>query len=698
MKILVTGATGFLGPHLIDRFKSEGADIVALVRKTSRTSHIQHHGVTLIEGNLRDRESVRRAASGVDVIVHAATSKGGPWSEYYADNVQSTEWLLEEAVRNRVKRFVLLSSVSVYDHSRIKNGDILDENSPKEPRPNFYAQSKIEAEALVEKFHRDQGLATAIIRPACIYGQGGNWYPSRLGFSAGRNYAVLGRGGSIVPLSHTDSVTDIVWRSISLDAAAGQAYNVVEDEPVSRIAYLRLTRKHLFPAMKIIRFPYWLARFIAWGLRSGLKLAGQNPPTRLAPQALRLFALSVFYDNQKARKELGWRPKQDVMESIAGMLQWHRAQRKPVSRCLVPEIPVRIRGEKKLKTALVGAGAFARTHLDILKLVKQAEIIALCDPDIEAARSLAEQYHIPHVFLSQDELFQSQHVDVVDIVSPPQTHAPLAIKAMNRGCHVLVEKPMAVNAKEAREMIRTAEKNGVSLCVEHSNLYDSSIIQAREWLNQGEIGRVIQVESWFGVGLSKMPMSPYIRYEGKDHWVYRLPGGVYQNFISHPLSCVLDFMGPLQNVKATAVYHKVVSHQNSDELRILFDNGSAIGTLSLSLCAIPRYNFIRIYGSEGAIEIDILSKAAFLHQEGGAMPKFIVRNLNARRRGKVYLKAGRQGLMDIITGKGGYFEGNDILIRLFFRSLVEKTPLPVTLENGLWSMQTMDEIWKQIDV
>ena len=54
--------------------------------------------------------------------------------------------------------------------------------------------------------------------------------------------------------------------------------------------------------------------------------------------------------------------------------------------------------------------------------------------------------------------------------------------------------------------------------------------------------------------------------------------------------------------------------------------------------------------------------------------------------------------MDIITGKGGYFEGNDILIRLFFRSLVEKTPLPVTLENGLWSMQTMDEIWKQIDV
>jgi predicted dehydrogenase/nucleoside-diphosphate-sugar epimerase len=698
MKILVTGATGFLGPHLVRRLKSEGADVVALIRKTSRTSHIQYKGLRLIEGNLRDRESVRRAASGVDVIVHAATSKGGPWPEFYADNVQSTEWLLEEAVRNEVKRFVLLSSVSVYDHSRIKNGDILDENSPKEPHPNFYAQSKIEAEMLVEKYHRDEDLATTIIRPACIYGSGGNWYPSRLGFSAGKNYAVLGRGGSVVPLSHTDSVTDVIWRSIVSDTAVGQAYNVVEDEPVSRIMYLQLTREHLFPDMKVVRFPYWLARFIAWGLRTGLRMVGQVPPTRLAPQALRLFALSVFYDNQKARNDLGWQPLQNVRRSIVEMLKWHREQKKPVSHCLVPAIPVRIHGEKKLKTALVGAGAFAITHLDILKQLQQAEVVALCDPDIEAARTLAARYRIPQVFASQDELVNSQQVDVIDIVSPPQTHASLAIQAMKQGCHVLVEKPMAVNAKEARDMISAAEKNGVMLCVEHSNLYDPSVIQAREWLNRGEIGRVIQMESWFGVGLSKMPMSPYIKYDGRDHWVYQLPGGVYQNFISHPLSCVLDFMGPLQNVKATAVYHKVVPHQNSDELRILFDNGSAIGTLSLSLCAIPRYNFIRIYGSEGTIEIDILSKAAFLHQEGGALPKFIVRNLNARKRGRVYLKAGRQGLIDIIKKKGGYFEGNDILIRLFFKSLIEKTPLPVTLENGLWSMETMDEIWKQIGV
>ena len=696
MKILLTGATGFLGRHIIRKLAGEGVEIVALIRKTSPTKHLDSHRVTFVQGNLRDRKSLQGVMKGVDAVVHAATSKGGPWPEFFADNVQGTEWLLEEAVQHKVKRFVFISSVAVYHHADVKDKAVLKENHPKEQSPNHYARSKIEAEARVEKYYREKGLAITIIRPACIYGPGGFWYPSRLGFSAGKNYAVLGSGSSVVPLSHVDSVADLIWRSIIREEAVGKSYNIVEDEPVTRAEFLDLTREILYPGMKTVKFPYGLARFIAWGLRTGLKMVGMNAPTRLAPSALRLFSISVFYDNTQAKQDLNWQPQPDVRQTIRDMLRWHKEQSRPVSTMQTPEWPVVIQGDRKIKTALIGAGAFAKTHLQILKQIKQAEVVAVCDPNTEGAGILADQYGIPHVFESLDALLEFSQPDAVHIISPAQTHAPLSIQAMRAGCHVLVEKPMAVHAAEAKEMIRVASQKNVKLCVEHSNLYDGMMIQARKWLNQRMVGKVIQVESWFGTGLSKMPMSPYVKYDGKDHWVYGLPGGVYQNFISHPLSCVLDVMGPIQNIQVKAMYHKAVPHQDTDELRVQFDNGSAIGTLSLSLCATPRSNFIRIYGDEGTIEIDFMSRVAFLNKESGPLPKVISRNLIARKKGSIYLKAGRNNLWNLVTKKHGYFEGNEILIRLFYRSLIENTPLPVTHENGLWSMEAMDAIWKQI--
>ena len=698
MKILLTGATGFLGRHIVKKLTSEGVEVRALVRKTSSISHLQNEKIKFIQGNLRDRESIQKAIKGVDAVVHAATSKGGPWPEFFADNVQGTEWLLEEAAKQKIKRFVFISSVAVYDHSEVKNGSVLSEDHPLEKSPNYYSRSKIEAESLIKRYHQEQGIATTIIRPACIYGSGGFWYPSRLGFSAGKNYAVLGSGKSVVPLSHVESVANLIWLSLTRDEAAGKAYNVVEDEKVTRIEFLKLTRENLFPGMKAIRFPYALARFLAWGLRTGLKMVGMSPPTRLAPAALRLFAISVFYDNTRAKQDLGWQPQPDVQQTIRDMLTWHQEQRKPISSLQTPSWPVTIQKGKQYKTAIIGAGAFAKTHLDILKNIRRTRIVALCDPDLDRAQMLAKQYDIPQIFDSAEKLFKSETPDIVHIVSPAHTHGSLSVMAMRLGCHVLVEKPMAVNAKEAREMIQVSEKENVKLCVEHSNLYDGMMIQARQWLNQQAIGEVIQVESWFGTGLHKMPMSPYVKYDGKDHWVYRLPGGLYQNFISHPLSCVLDVMGPIQNIQVKALYHKAVPHQDSDELRVQFDNGSAIGTLSLSMCTAPRSNFIRIYGTEGTIEIDFMSRVAFLNKDSGPLPKVISRNLMARKKGNIYKKAGRNNLFNLITKKHGYFEGNEILIRLFYKHLVEGTPLPVTHENGLWSMEAMDTIWEQIEI
>lgn len=701
MKVLLTGASGFLGRHVIQKLSQENVNIVAIIRRTSRIDHLKSYPIKFIEGDIRDEACLDKAMKGVDVVIHAVTTKMGRWEDFYAENVESTERLLQLSMKSKVKRFIFISSIDVYDHTHAKNGSVLTEDSPEDPNPpNPYSRSKIEAEALVEQYCKQHNVPTVIIRPGCIYGIGGNWYPARLGFTAGANrYALLGNGKSAVPLSHASSVVDLIWRSIQNEKAIGKSYNILEDTVITRLEFLKLAKSILFPNLKIVRVPLMVARPLAFTMRSLLKMIGRTPPTRLHPKYMRLFARSIFYANDRAKEDLGWKPVRDIRETMEEMLRWHRTQKdKPRSEMLIPELPIRIRGDGRLNVGLIGCGAFANMHLTILDRISQGVVTAVCDPNLEAAQSIARTFQIRRVYVSLTQMLDKEKIDVIHVISPTQTHADLSIQAMKKRCHVLVEKPMAINAKEARDMLQVAEKQGVKLCVEHTLLYHPTMIQARRMIQQGLLGEIVQVEGWFGPSFSSNVGSPFLRYEAKDAWVYGLPGSLFQDFMPHPLSVVLDVMGSVNDVVVRARYNKIVPHMKVDELRIILENESILGTLSLSFGATPRHSFLNIYGTHGTVKVDFMTGTPFLYKDMGMLPKFISRNIMGIKNGRRLIKASRKNLFQAFSKKRLLLEGHENLIRLFYRSVLQNEALPVTHQNSLRTMEIMDQIWSQIKV
>ena len=128
-----------------------------------------------------------------------------------------------------------------------------------------------------------------------------------------------------------------------------------------------------------------------------------------------------------------------------------------------------------MKIAIVGCGDIARAHLRFIVKESRHSIVGLCDADVAKAEALAKTIGIQKVHRTLVELLELQKPDVVHVLTPPQSHAPLAMSAMRAGCHVLVEKPITTKGADARHLIDFAQSKGLTLMVGHTFLYNSGI-------------------------------------------------------------------------------------------------------------------------------------------------------------------------------------------------------------------------------
>jgi len=693
MKVLLTGATGFLGPHIIKKLTDEDASIVALVRPTSETSHLRSDRIKLITADLRDEKAIQEALEGVDVVIHAATSKGGAWQDYEDVNVKSTELLLKNCVGRKIKRFVFISSVIVYDHSTVENETIFTEESVFASKQfTNYSKSKIQAEKLVAEYHEKYKIPSVVIRPAGLYGPGGLLHPARLGFAAGVNkYVVVDKGQTRLPLTHVESVSQVIMLSIKKAKAVGKSYNIVDEDHITQREFLSILKEILNPKLRIINMPFKVGKVLEVVSGKLLGLLGKKGPIR--PQYLEMCSTNLGYSSEKAKTELGWKPCSDVRESVKEMMLWHKQKRTPARNFVIPK---NYNTDRVIKIGIVGCGMFAETHLSILKKVKNVKVVALCDVSEDASKRLAEKYKVSKTYTKIEDMLSKEKIEAVHILTSAQTHAKLAITAMKKGCHVLVEKPMAIDSTDAKKMIAEAKKNNVKLSIDHSHLYKQEMFRVRGMLAAGTIGKVVQVDGWFGTAYSSNTGNRYLTYEAKDHWVYKLPGGLFQNMISHPISVVMDIVGMDWSVNAKAGYAKIVPHQSVDELRVLFKSGEIIGSLCLSLAVSPRHDFINIYGTRGTLKVDFTTRCVVVEKVMPLIPKVISRNLMSIKTSGTLLASTLKNAFDIIRGKYSQFDGVENLIRLFYLGLLEDKPMPVSAEEGLKSMEIMDKIWEQI--
>jgi predicted dehydrogenase len=347
-----------------------------------------------------------------------------------------------------------------------------------------------------------------------------------------------------------------------------------------------------------------------------------------------------------------------------------------------------------MKVGIVGCGQIASVHIPYVRSQRGTEIVGIYDADGGRARETAGRFGIENVCPTLDELLETRRPDVVHVLTPPQTHAALSIRAMEAGCHVLVEKPMAVDLEEAEAMEATARRRGVKLCVDHNHLFDPAVVEARRLVGQGVIGDLVSVDTFEGFFVGA-PDNPYVAPGAADHWVHRLPGGIFQNLAPHPVYLLLAFLDPPKAVHAVAQKTGRVPTAFADELRVLVSADNGLGCFMVSLSIQPFMKYVHVYGTEGTIRVNLTTNS-FTLAKNRDLPRALARGMLGVDEARQIIRGTVANAVKVARRRLRPYPGLGVLISEFYRSIEEDRPAPVDVEAGREVVRVLDLVWRQI--
>ena len=320
MKVLVTGAGGFLGAHVVERLLAHGyTDIRCFLRERSKGEQLlgisaayPDAQLELCFGNLRSKSDCARAMADVSLVFHLAAGLKGSPAELFADSVVASRNLLDaladrDGFPAQETRIVLVSSFGVYGVAALGRGARVDERTPLEGHPELrdpYSQSKLRQEQLFSDCQRAMGFELVVLRPGVIYGPGGGAFSNRVGLQIGPVFFHLG-GSNLLPLSFVVNCAEAIVVAGTHPDSAGQVYNVHDDDLPTASSYLREYKKRV-RRIRSVRLPYFMTRMLARCLESYHRRSqGQLPAIITRYKAAAAWGGNTF-SNAKLHK-LGWR-------------------------------------------------------------------------------------------------------------------------------------------------------------------------------------------------------------------------------------------------------------------------------------------------------------------------------------------------------------------------------------------------------
>ena len=321
-RVLVTGATGFTGGHLARSLVRRRYHVTALVRDPAKAIELARHGVGIVEGDLRDRAAVARAAAGAEVIYHIAAvyrEAGLPEAEYRAVNAESVGTIIEASSGAGVRRVVHCSTVGVH-------GDVehppANEDAPLKPG-DVYQRSKLEGERLARETAARTGVELVVVRPTGIYGPGDRRLLKLFRGVARQRFVILGRGDIFYHLTFIDDLVEGFRLCGEVQGAAGRTYIVAGGEVTTLHALTALIADEAGvppPRLHLPVWPVWIAAALCEAACAPLRI---EPP--LYRRRVDFFTKSRAFDITRARQELGYEPRVSLREGIRRTLDWYRA-------------------------------------------------------------------------------------------------------------------------------------------------------------------------------------------------------------------------------------------------------------------------------------------------------------------------------------------------------------------------------------
>lgn len=324
---LISGATGFIGGRLAQRLVADGYRVRGLARASSDTSALEAFEIEVAVGDLTDPSSLAAAAKGCRYLFHcgALVSDWATVEEIRRVNVEGTRNLLEASVAASVERVVHFSTTDVYGHP----GRRVDETYVAQRFANWYAETKLAAEAEVRRAGEADRLEAVILRPATVYGPGSKDVIGEIA-RALRNGSMLllDRGRAIAGLCYVDNLIDAAVLALRSGAAPGQAFNVSDGLDVSWRKFTDDLAAGLGCSPARWSMPYAIANAIGASLEHGYRLlrrtAHLSTPPLLSRQAVQVLGKDQDFANQKLRATLGWEPRVDYEGGLEATVAWLR--------------------------------------------------------------------------------------------------------------------------------------------------------------------------------------------------------------------------------------------------------------------------------------------------------------------------------------------------------------------------------------
>jgi dihydroflavonol-4-reductase len=323
MKLLVTGGTGFIGSHLAEQGRRQGADVVVLgltgrPEEQANAALLSRMGVEVLSGSITDAELCRRAAQGATHIFHLAVAmrEGGKSDEFFESiNLDGTRHLLEAASRQRVKRFVYCSTIGIYGH---RAPGITREDSPLAPG-NIYERTKVSAEILVRDFAEHCGVPSVILRPADVYGPRDQRLLKMFkGVSKGR-FPLFGAGNGRRHMVYVDDVVSAFFKACERDEALGEGLIIAGPRSCTLRELLDEVTRATGSKRYGVRLPLVPMLGLAAVVEDVSASLGIDPP--IYRRRMDFFHSDSQFDTSRARRVLDWEPRVDLQEGIRRTLE-----------------------------------------------------------------------------------------------------------------------------------------------------------------------------------------------------------------------------------------------------------------------------------------------------------------------------------------------------------------------------------------
>jgi len=334
--ILVTGANGFIGSRVVKTLLDYGFEkIRCFVRPSSNLAALENivssHPSALIDivkGNLLSREDCNRAADGMLLVYHLAAGRGEKsYPDAYMNSVITTRNLLDAVKQTKsFKRFVNISSFTVYSNRSIPRGGLLDESCELEPKPHLtgeaYCYAKLRQEDMVREYGNRDKVPYVIMRPGVVYGPGNKGLTGRVGIGTFGIFLHLG-GSNRIPLSYVDNCAEAIVLAGIKKGVDNEIFNIVDDDlPTSR-EFLRMYKKHV-RSFASLYVPHAISHFLSYAWEQySIWSEGQLPPV-FNRRKWSNYWKGNRYTNAKLKRLLGWQPRIGYREAASRYVEYQR--------------------------------------------------------------------------------------------------------------------------------------------------------------------------------------------------------------------------------------------------------------------------------------------------------------------------------------------------------------------------------------